>query len=78
MKHFFQHDIEGMFIELNFGKSKWLLFATYHPPAQNVEYYLRNVGSALDKYIKTYDEYLLAGDFNAEVFETKMENFLET
>ena len=54
------------------------MFATYHPTAQNVEYYLRNLGSALDKYIKTYDKCLLAGDFNAEVTETKMENFLET
>ena len=77
-KHAFPHDIEGMFIELNFRKSKWLLFATYHPPAQNVEYYLRNVGSALDKYIKIYDKCLLVGDFNAEVSETKMENFLGT
>ena len=75
MKYALPHDIEGMFVELNFGKSKWLLFATYHPPAQNVEYYLRNVGRALDKYIKTYDKCLLAGDFNAEVSETKMENF---
>ena len=77
-KHTFPHDIEGMVVELNFRKSKWLLFATYHPPAQNVEYYLRNIGSALDKYIKTYDKCLLVGDFNAEVSETKMENFLET
>ena len=77
-KHIFLHDIEGMFVELNFRKSKWLLFATYHPPAQNVEYYLRNVGSASDKYIKTYDKCLLVGDFNAEVTEIKMENFLES
>ena len=77
-KHAFPHDIEGMFVELNFRKSKWLLFATNRHPAQNVEYYLRNVVSALDKYIKSYDKCLLAGDFNAEVSETKMENFLET
>ena len=76
-KHAFPHDIEGIFLELNFRKSKWLLFATYHPPCQNIEYYLQNIGSALDKYIKTYDKCLLVGDFNAEVSETKMENFLE-
>ena len=68
-KHALPHDIKGMFVELHFRKSKWLLFATYHPPAQNVEY---------DKYIKTYDKCLLVGDFNAEVSETKMENFLES
>ena len=30
-KHKLPQDIEGMFIELNFRKSKWLLFGTYHP-----------------------------------------------
>ena len=77
-KHTFPHDIEDIFVELNFRKSKWQLFATHHPPAPDVEYYLRNVGSVLDKYIKTYEKCLLTGDFNAEVSETKMENFLET
>ena len=31
-KHNFPSDIEGSFVELNFRKSKWLLFGTYHPP----------------------------------------------
>ena len=81
-KHTFPHDIEGMFVELNFRKSKWL-FATYHPPAQNVEYYLRNVGSAFDKYIKTYDKCLLVGDFNIKslmyrfIFD-KFKDFVQT
>ena len=34
-KHNFPNDVEGLFVELNFRKSKWLLFGTYHPPAQN-------------------------------------------
>ena len=48
------------------------------PHIQNVEYYLRNVGSVLDKYIKTYDKCLLGGDLNAEVSEKKLDNFFET
>ena len=39
-KHNFQSDVEGLFVELNFRKSKWLLFGTYHPPAQNDLYFL--------------------------------------
>ena len=39
-KHNFPRDIEGLFVELNFRKSKWLLFGTYHPPAQNDQYFL--------------------------------------
>ena len=34
-KHEFSENIEGIFIEINFRKSKWLLFGTYHPPSQN-------------------------------------------
>ena len=29
-KHIFSGDIEGLFIELNLEKIKWLLFGTYH------------------------------------------------
>ena len=38
-KHKLPHDIEGILIELNFRKVKWLLFGTYHPPSQNDQYY---------------------------------------
>ena len=31
-KFFFKNDIEGIFVETNFRKSKWLLCGTYHPP----------------------------------------------
>ena len=34
-KHVFPDDIEGLYIELNFRKAKWLLFGTYQPPTQS-------------------------------------------
>ena len=34
-KHFFPNDIKGLFVELNFRKSEWLLLGTYHPPSQS-------------------------------------------
>ena len=40
IKHDFPSDVEGLFVELNFRKSKWLLFGTYHLPAQNDQYFL--------------------------------------
>ena len=33
-KHNFPCDIEGMFIEINLRKTKWLLLGTYHPLAR--------------------------------------------
>ena len=38
-KHNFPSDVEVLFVELNFRKSKWLLCGTYHPPAQNHQYF---------------------------------------
>ena len=35
-KHVFPVDTEGLLIEINFRKSKWLLFSTYHPPSQKI------------------------------------------
>ena len=77
-KHNLPEDIEAMLIELNFKKTKWLLLGTCHPPNQTDEYFFRNISNALDTYIKTYDKFILAGDFNAEVSEPKMETFLCT
>ena len=74
MKHKWPHDIEGIFIELNFRKIKWLLFGTYHPPLQYLYYF-----EALEKPIDTYNNYnkvLLAGDFNSAEHGTCMGDFL--
>ena len=32
--HSLPENIEGIFVEINLRKTKWLLFATYHPPSQ--------------------------------------------
>ena len=46
--HKFPHDIEGLFVETNLRKTKWLLCGTYHPPSQNDKYFFDNLGTALD------------------------------
>lgn len=75
--HLFPEEIEGMFIEINLRKSKWLLFGTYHPPSQDDNYYFSAIGRALDIYTSKYDKIILAGDFNAEEKEKIFKNFLE-
>ena len=47
-KHVFPYDMEGLFVELNFRKCKWLLFGTYHPPSQADIYYFDNLDKAFD------------------------------
>ena len=70
-------NIEGMFIEINLRKSKWLLFGTCHPPSQNDNFYFNNIGCALDIYTQKYDKILLARDFNAEGMEVILKAFME-
>ena len=60
------HDIEGIFIELNLRKKKWLLFGSYHPPSQSDEYFFHQVKKRLDMHSKFYESYMLIGDFNVE------------
>ena len=74
-KHNFQSDVEGLFAELNFRKSKWLLFCICHPPAQNDQYFFNCIDKALDTY-SNYDNVLLAGDVNAEDNEPYLSDFL--
>ena len=76
-KHMFPDDIEGLFIEVNLRKSKWLIFGSYHPPIQRDEFYFDSIGRALDCYNAMYDKILLAGDFNAEEHETALKIFLQ-
>ena len=68
--------IEGMFIEINLRKIKWLLFGTYHRPRQNDLYYFDKVSNALDTYSNVYDKFLLAGDFNCLENERTLADFL--
>ena len=74
--HTLPHDIEGIFVELNLRKNKWLLFGSYHPPSQSDEYFFNHVKYGLDIYSKCYDKYMLIGDFNGEESEPCLSQFL--
>ena len=68
-------DIEGLFVELNFGKSKWLLMVAYHRPSQSDSYFFEDLNKALDIY-SNCGKFLLSGGFNSESTELCMDSFL--
>ena len=76
-KYDFPDGIEGIFVEIRFRKSRWLLFGTYHPPSQDDKLCFNSIGQGLGVYMKSYDKFLLIGDFNAEEGEADMENVME-
>ena len=75
-RHKFAEDIEGIFIEVNLRKNKWLIFGAYRPPSQSAQYFFKHVGFALDTYRQSYDKFLFAGDFNIEDNEPILLEFL--
>ena len=75
-RHDFPSDIEGIFIELNLKKVKWLLLGTYHPPSLTDSYYFEKLSNSLDLYLDTYDKFVLTGDFNAQEHEVEINEFL--
>ena len=65
-------DIEGIFIEINLRKSKWLMLATYRPSSSSKSQYFNSIGNAVDFYRKTYQNVVLLGDFNITDSEEEM------
>ena len=68
--------IEGIFMEINLRKAKWLLFGSYHRPRQCDNYYFDKVTHALDFYAKKYENFLPTGDFNIEEHQPALNSFL--
>ena len=71
-------NIEGLFIELNLRNNKWLLFGGYNPKKETISYFLDHISKDLDKFIGSYDNLLLIGDFNSQMEEEKMNEFCDT
>ena len=74
-EHSFPNDIEGLFIEINFRKSEWLLSETYDPASQNDQYYFFCLDKALD-VCSSYKKVILTGNFKAQESECVFDSFL--
>ena len=71
-------NFEGIFLELNLKKSKWLFFGGYNPNKENISYFLNTLGPTIDHYMPKYDNLILLGDFNIEMRENLMKDFCDT
>jgi len=71
-------DIECVSVELNFQNNKWLLIGTYRPPSQCSKSYYLKLSKIIDNYSNSYENVLLAGDFNEEITDVNTKSFLET
>ena len=70
--------IEGIFVELNFCKKKWLLSCSYNPSKSNIISHLEHLRRSLDLYSANYDNLLLMGDFNVNTSELNRKDFCDS
>ena len=62
-------------VEINLRKVNWLLVWSYNPHFCNLPVHLNGIDKATEFYSKTYDKILIAGDFNVQVSDIKLDIF---
>jgi hypothetical protein len=74
------NNVEGLIVEINLRKMKFLLLGIYH--STNKKYgstddvFLHEVGTVLDVY-SSYDKFLIVGDFNMQEGNLALDDFLD-
>ena len=71
-------NVEGIFLEINLRKRKWLLFGGYNNCKYNINNFLNKIGPTLDHYMCKLDNFILLGDYNSEMTENAMKEFCDT
>ena len=69
--------IEGLHIEINLPRKKWLLSCSSNPNKSNIGNYLESLSRNLDLYTSKYNNIIVLGDTNVEVEENQIESFFE-
>ena len=69
--------IEGLFVEINLRKKKWLLCCSYNPKSFVISNHLKEIGNNFDLLSSKCDNYLLMGDFSEEPNELATSDFFE-
>ena len=69
--HKLPHNVEEIFIELVINKSKWFPIGGYNP------HVLRHISKMVDASIRKYENFLLSGNFNADIMAHSMSEFCE-
>ena len=61
------NEIENIFIEINLRSKKWLISGSCNPKLSHIKNDLEEIGKGLDYYSSKYENFIVLGDFNAEM-----------
>ena len=68
---------EGFFIKINLRNKKWVIGCSYNPHNAEISSHMNCMGKAIDSLSSRYENFLLIGDFNAEVSDVSMKEFCD-
>ena len=69
--------IEGLYVEINVRKKKWLIGCSYNPHKTFISAHLKEIGKNLDTYSSRYDNFILLGDVNTEPKKQSAKDFCQ-
>ena len=71
------NDIQVIPIEVNLKQFKLLVVSMYRPPDQKLEYFLSSTTDSLHHYLKTYEDFIVMGDFNESETSPALDSFMD-
>ena len=67
--------IENLLVEINLSSKKWLISGSYNPHLNSIQNHLAQLSKKFDFYSSKYENFIVMGDFNAEMTNTHLEQF---
>ena len=68
-------NIENIFVDINLRSQKWLISGSYNPNVSHIQIHTVNLSKNLDFYSSKYENFIVIGDFNAEITNNYLEEF---
>ena len=69
-------NVENIFAEINLRSKKWLFSGPYNTNVGLIQNYTVNLSKNLDFYSSKYETFIVIGDFNAEMTNNYLDEFL--
>ena len=70
-----RNNAEYVFVEINLRKKKWLLCCSYNPHKNSISNHVDVLRRDYDIHSSSYENFLLLGDFNAEMTDPCLKEF---
>ena len=71
------HRLLVILTEINLKQGKLLVVSIYRLPDQKLTYFFSSITDVPDHYLKTYEDFIVIGDFNKSESSAALESLLD-